>query len=198
MTIELEGNLSLERTHQRRWVAIAAVIAPVAVVVLLAAWFVRVYVAPPTIVIPSPMLIADAPPAPAMAPRMAPRAEAPRPASAPARTAPPAAGEWSQPISTIPMFATLALAPPTLGGTPPAYADPAPDARFAAPSIVAAEPAALEAAEPIAGPIPLPRAKPHGPIALLSSAIPLPRPRPAESTLPLNEVPAAFDRHDYR
>ena len=49
MTMELEGNLSLERAHTRRWVSIIAVIIPVGAVVLLAAWFIRVYVAPPTV-----------------------------------------------------------------------------------------------------------------------------------------------------
>ena len=40
--------------------------------------------------------------------------------------------------------------------------------------------AELEPAEPIAGPVPVPRAKPHGPVAALHGAVPLPRPKPAE------------------
>ena len=32
MTMELEGNLSLERAHTRRWVSIIAVIIPVAAI----------------------------------------------------------------------------------------------------------------------------------------------------------------------
>ncbi|MEA3027563.1 MAG: hypothetical protein QOF91_2848 [Alphaproteobacteria bacterium] len=191
MTMELEGNLSLERAHTRRWVAVVAVIVPVAAVVLLAAWFVRVYVVPPTIVIPSPMLLAEAPPAPAQTSR----AEAPPPVKVPERTAAPPVEE-RQPASMIPMFATLALVPPTLSSAPPAYADPGQDAAFTTPSITVAEPAALEAGEPIAGPIPLPRAKPHGPIAMATSAIPLPRPRPLEST-PLPDAMPAVDRHEY-
>ena len=41
MTMELEGNLLLERAHTRRWVSIIAVIIPVAAFVLGAAWFIR-------------------------------------------------------------------------------------------------------------------------------------------------------------
>ena len=53
MTMELEGDLQLERAHTRRWVAIIAVLIPVSAVVLLSAWFVRVYIVPPTVAIPT-------------------------------------------------------------------------------------------------------------------------------------------------
>ena len=60
MTMELEGNLSLERSHTRRWVPFVAVIVPVGAIVLLAAWFIRVYVAPATVLIPNPpMTVAE-------------------------------------------------------------------------------------------------------------------------------------------
>jgi hypothetical protein len=223
MTMELEGNLYLERAHTRRWVSIIAVIIPVAAIVLLTAWFVRVYVVPPTIAIPSPMLVVEAPPAP---PTVFARAEiaAPQPPmAAPTPAEPPRAIERRETTasSALPMFATLALVPPAVNATssavnstpsainaaspavnatppavnsaPPAYADPAQDAPPVAPSIIVAEPA-LESGEPISGPIPLPRAKPHGPLAFVSSAIPLPRPRPVESTPPPEDVPAV-DRH---
>ena len=59
---------------------------------------------------------------------------------------------------------------------------------------MAAETDALEPAEPIAGPVPLPRAKPHGRVALLAGAVPLPRPRPAEIAARRRIIPAV-DRH---
>jgi hypothetical protein len=192
MTMELEGNLALERSHTRRWVSIIAVIIPVAAIVLLAAWFVRVYVAPATVLIPNPpMIVAESPEAPAVSTRA--RTETPQPpvAMATAEPATPPAGERT--ASALPMFATLALVPPALGNATPAYADPAQDAS-STPSIMVAETDAIEPAEPIAGPVPLPRAKPHGRVALLASAIPLPRPRPAEIAAPPEDLPAV-ERH---
>ena len=59
---------------------------------------------------------------------------------------------------------------------------------------MAAETAAIEPGEPIDGPVPLPRAKPHGRVALLAGAIPLPRPRPADDRAAANDLPAV-DRH---
>ena len=61
MTMELEGNLSLERSPTRRWVQVVAVIIPVAAIVLLAAWFIRVYVAPATVLIANPPMIVAEP-----------------------------------------------------------------------------------------------------------------------------------------
>jgi hypothetical protein len=172
-------------------VSVVAVIVPVTAIVLLAAWFIRVYVAPATVLIPTPAMITAetmAPPAPARAEIEAPKAMA--------ESASPASVERSTPASALPMFQTLALAPPSLGNAPPqAYSDPAQDASAPTPSIIAPEPAELEAAEPIAGPVPLPRVKPTGPIALVASAIPLPRPRPTDAApLPADDLPAV-DRH---
>ena len=194
MTMEFEGNLLVERAHTRRWVSIIAVIIPVAAIVLLAAWFIRVYVAPATVLVPNPPMTAAEPPAP---PAVAARAEtaAPQPPAAMTETttAPPSS---ERSASTLPMFATLAVVPPSLGGASPApaYADPGQDASPAPPSIMVDEQAAVEPGEPIAGPVPLPRAKPHGPVALLASSIPLPRPRPAEIALPPDDLPVV-DRH---
>ncbi len=153
MTLELEGNLSLERAHTRRWVSIIAVIIPVAAFVLLAAWFVRAYVVPPTVAIPSPVTLADAPPPPPAIPRRA-QVEAPPPsltASAePAKETPVSA-------AALPMIATLAAAPPSMARAPPASAEPA-DSPSATASITVAEPTAeQQLSEPLAGPIPLPR-----------------------------------------
>lgn len=195
MTMEFEGNLVLERAHTRRWVSIIAVIIPVAAIVLLAAWFIRVYVAPATVLIPNPpMIVAEPPAPPAASARADTAARQPPPAMAEVTTLPPAGDRPAS--STLPMFATLAVVPPSLGSAPPApaYADPAQDASSAVPSIMVDEPAALEPGEPIAGPVPLPRAKPHGPVALLTSSIPLPRPRPAEIAPPPDDIPV-IDRH---
>jgi hypothetical protein len=62
------------------------------------------------------------------------------------------------------------------------------------PSIIAAEPSAAteDAAAPVAGKVPLPRAKPHHSV-VASRAIPLPRPRPVEEA-PESDLPA-IDRH---
>jgi len=190
MTMELEGNLSLERSHTRRWVAIIAVIIPVTAIVLLATWFIRVYVAPKTVLIPNPpMIVAEPPETPAVSTRV--RTEAPQP---PAVMAEPANPPPSEPTaSALPMFATLAAVPPALGSATPAFADPAQDTS-PAPSITVAETTEIEPGEPIAGPVPLPRSKPHGRVALLASAIPLPRPRPAEIAAPLEDVPV-IERH---
>ena len=124
MTMELEGNLSLERAHTRRWVPIVAVIIPVGAIVLLAAWFVRVYVAPATVLIPNPPMIVAEPAAPPASSVRA-QTEAPPPPTAMAEPANPPASE--QTAAALPMFATLAVVPPSVGSAPPAYADPVQD-----------------------------------------------------------------------
>jgi hypothetical protein len=188
MTLELEGNLSLERAHTRRWVSIIAVIIPVSAFVLLAAWFVRAYVVPPTVAIPSPMTLADAPPPPPAIPKRA-QVEAPPPSMA---TAEPAK-ETPVSAAALPMIATLAAAPPSMARVPPASAEPA-DSPSATASIMIAEPAAEpQLSEPLAGPIPLPRSKPHGRVAAISGVVPLPRPRPVEAA-PEPDLPV-LDRH---
>ena len=187
--MELEGNLSLERPPTRRWVPFVAVIIPVGAIVLLAVWFVRAYVAPATVLIPNPpMIVAE----PAEPPSSFVRAqtEAPPPPTVMAEPANPPASE--QTAAALPMFATLALVPPAVGSATPAYADPVQEGS-PAPSIIAAETEAIEPGEPIGGPVPLPRAKPHGRVALLAGAIPLPRPKPAEIAAP-EDVPAV-ERH---
>ena len=190
MTMELEGNLSLERSHTRRWVQVVAVIIPVAAIVLLAAWFIRVYVAPATVLIPNPpMTVAEPPEPPSSSLRV--QIETPQPPMVMAEPANPPASE--QAASPLPMFGTLAVVSPAVGGASPAYADPAQDAS-PEPSIRVAVPEAIEPGGPIEGPVPLPRAKPHRRVALFASAIPLPRPRPAEIVAPPEDVPPV-DRH---
>jgi hypothetical protein len=214
MAFELEGNFALERSPTRRWVSIVAVVIPVASFVMLAGWFIRVFVVPPTITIPSPMMVASvAPPAPAVPARL--QAEAPRqqqpqtvglgePARAPR---PSLQATEGVPMSALPMFATLAVAPPSLPSASSAYAETAQDASpptgsvapasAPKPSVVAsaAEPAASEIAEPMTAsvPLPLPRAKHRSGVAL-ANAVPLPRPRPTESLPSESDLPV-FDRH---
>jgi type IV secretory pathway VirB10-like protein len=242
MTYEYRGSLDLERAHARRWVSIIAVVIPVAAFVLLGSWFIRAYVAPPTVDVPNSMMTAAAPPTAApplrvqtetirpQPPQVATRTEveAPMPAPpqtvarAPADTARPVVAEPAAPppaqeqiaersterteqrteqrpefASALPMLATLTVAPPSLGSTVPGYADPAQDAAPAAApaevTAVTAENDALEPSEPIAGPIPMPKKKPHARVALFTGAVPLPRPRPADA-LPPPDLPAV-DRH---
>src|SRR5437763_14344490 len=108
MTLELEGNLSLERAHTRRWVSIIAVVIPVAALVLLAAWFIRAYIVPPTVAIHNPAMLADAPPPPPAVPRRA-MVEAPKPPLPVAVAAPvePPVKETPAPAFALPMFASL-------------------------------------------------------------------------------------------
>ena len=88
MAFELEGNLSIEHAHTRRWVSIIAVVIPVAAFVLLAAWFIRAYIVPPTVAIHSPPMMADAPPPPPAVPKRA-MVEAPKPPLPVAASPPP-------------------------------------------------------------------------------------------------------------
>jgi hypothetical protein len=190
MTLELEGNLSLERAHTRRWVSIIAVIIPVAAFVLLAAWFVRAYVVPPTVAIPSPMTFADAPPPPPAIPKRAQVEAPPTPLMATAELA----KETLVPAAALPMIATLSAAPPSMASVPPASAEPAGDSPSVTASIMVAEAVAEpQLSEPLAGPIPLPRSKPHGRVAAISGVVPLPRPRPIEAA-PEPDLPV-LDRH---
>jgi hypothetical protein len=58
---DLPGTFEVERPRSRRWVAIVALTIPVIAVVLSAAWFVRAFVAPPTVMIPATIEVASAP-----------------------------------------------------------------------------------------------------------------------------------------
>lgn len=197
--MELEGDLVLERPPTRRWVSIIAVVIPVVAVVSVAAWFIRAYVAPPTVAVPNPMQLASAPatfkpgkieaPAPAAVPEPQVPAAAPEPPMAPPPSADAPAA--AAPASSLPMFATLSAAPPTLTGAPTAFADPAQEP---SPATATATMDTLENAEPIAGPVPLPRMKPHLSLALVTGPVPLPRPKPETDTPAATDLPA-FDRH---
>lgn len=171
-----DGLVAVERPRTRRWISVLAVVVPVVAVAAVAGWFVRAYVAPPTVRIPGPMQLASAP---AERPDLsrtvaatrrteavetvaaAPRSEAPAVAEAadPAETAPT---RPSAPLPATPLFASLSLAPPmaSLGRAPAAYADPGQAGTAGSMHEARAE-------RPPAAP---PRRR--------TSAVPLPRPRP--------------------
>jgi hypothetical protein len=92
------------------------------------------------------------------------------------------------------MVASVAAAPPnfsTMSISPPVpFADPAPmSAQAAMP-----DPPAVEASEPLKGPVPLPRHKPHVAVAMITGTVPLPRPRPVtDEATPVDQP--AYDRH---
>ena len=193
--MELEGNLVIERTRTRRWVSIVAVTVPVFIVVGVAAWFIRAFVAPPMVTIPPPMTLAAAPP-PSAEPASEPQQQSARVEVAHAG---PAMQESPQPL---PMFGSFALVPPSVSlrtaprpnveSEPSAAAEPATPANrdsvaTAQPVAVAgaspeiSEPAAAssEPAEPATSAVPLPPHRPRTTVALASGRVPLPRPRPA-------------------
>jgi hypothetical protein len=194
MELELEGNLILERPPTRRWVSIVAVVVPVVACVVLAAWFIRAYIAPPMAQIPSPMQLAAMSRAPVKVevPASAPAPELPPPqaASEPEPAAPPA----DAPVS-LPMFATLSVAPPSFNSAP-GYADATPDPPAAAfaPPAADQQVAAVDPAMTVAGPVPLPRSKPPVSVAAVAGPVPLPRPRPAEAAPAETPAVPAFDR----
>jgi hypothetical protein len=194
--MDLEGNLILERRPARRWVSVVAVIVPVLACLAGVTWFIRAFVSPPTIAIPSPMTLAAVPPAPAV--RAEPPVAAP-PAREETTAAPSPATEPSSPA-----FATLSAVPPAPSASPAealqepmtagttAYADPARESPArSAPASAATE---IDAA-PIAGPVPLPRPRRQAAVAV-DGPVPLPRPRPAEETsAPVQASQPAYSRH---
>jgi len=219
--MELEGTLLLERSPTRRWISIVAVVIPVAAIVMIATWFIRAYIAPPTIAIPNQMMLAATPSPPAAPARSeAPRVERPptppaavlprvdtRPIEPPASQAapprpssaavvpavPPLAATAPEPptASVPPMIAALAVAPPRFSSFP--SSPPAVSTEMAA-QTPAPESSALEDSEPLKGPVPLPRHRPHVSASLSASAVPLPRPRPALDDTTPPDLPSV-DRH---
>ena len=113
MAFELEGNLSIEHAHTRRWVSIIAVVIPVAAFVLLAAWFIRAYIVPPTVAIHSPPMMADAPPPPPAVPKRA-MVEAPKPPLPVAASPPPTVPQQAMAEAPRPSLPVAASPPPTV------------------------------------------------------------------------------------
>ena len=121
----------------------------------------------PVVVSPMPAQVEAAVPAVTAVERVAPALEAKAPGFA----------------SALSMFATFAVAPPRLD-VAPAYADPTQDTSPSASPTMAAKPAALKLSRPISGQAPQPAPKPHVTVARISSAVPLPRPRPTGNNPP--------------
>jgi hypothetical protein len=219
---DLTGTFEVERSRPRRWVTIVALIVPVIAVVLSAAWFVRAFVAPPTVVIPTPMVLASAP---SVADVAAADGQNAAVAEARARLADRLTETSGKSVYTpgLPMVASLAAAPPA---PPPPVAEPIastppppssepepmvnPTALAAAPDtptapsalVVDPEPAALAEigpGEPIQGPIPVPPRRPRVTVATVAHAVagrvPLPRPRPVDATAKPEPDVQSFERH---
>ena len=203
--MELEGTFDFERPPTRRWVPIVGVVVPVAIAVFVAGWFVRAFIAPPTIAIPSPSMLAAAPAQVQITPRSQTPAATPRPLSqgaAPASSVLPSEVTVQSP--TMSMLTSLSAAPPAAAPMPSAVtpATPPQGARQPATTAYANSapdfpPAALEPGEPISGPIPLPPPRqPNVTVAhALIGPVPLPRPRPVETTPTPTPDVQIFDRH---
>jgi len=192
MAIELEGNLLLDRTPTRRWVSIIAVTIPAAAFVMGAAWFIRAFVAPPTVVISSPMMLASAAPHSPAKPALV-ETRLPTQSSSVAKndtvSAPSTAAADSAVSTALPMMATLMAAPPAAelpAVSAPSAIEPVTDGS----SQLASEQSGTQASEPIAEPVPLPHPKPHFRVAMVTGHIPLPRPKPVED-MPPPDLPAA-------
>jgi hypothetical protein len=217
---DLTGTFEVERSRPRRWVTIVALIVPVIAVVLSAAWFVRAFVAPPTVVIPTPMVLASAP---SVADVAAADGQNAAVAEARARLADRLTETSGKSVYTpgLPMVASLAAAPPApppvadaSAPPPPSSSEPelvvgstalaaAPDTPTAPSALVVdPEPAALAEigpGEPIQGPIPVPPRRPRVTVATVVHAVagrvPLPRPRPVDTTAKPEPDVQNFERH---
>jgi hypothetical protein len=151
----------------RLWLVVALVL-PIVAFGAGAAWFIRTYVAPPTVAIQQPMTLAsvDAAAVIASEPEPAPPAE-------PAAETTGAAVLWPdppRPQAPPNIFSSMPMAPPPW---PTVGTSAAP-----APAFTSTD-TAIEASEPIAGPVPLPHPRPRISAAVVRGAVPLPRPRPS-------------------
>ena len=166
--MDIDAMTGVPRPRKRWLVAAIAGVMPVAVIGGAAAWFILTYVAPPTVSIPEPTLLAS----------YEPPASTPTPESA--SSIEPASPPISQPQSarSLPMISGFPSTSiwPNVSGAPsaaPAYAATASaDPLFNPPG------GTRDASEPIAGPIPLPPPRPRISTAAVRGNVPLPRPRP--------------------
>jgi hypothetical protein len=125
----------LERADARLWFPMIGIgsAVPAVVFAISAIWFVRFYIAPPTILAAAPLgqsALAQV------------KVAVPPPAAVP--VAPRPAAQTPKPLSTM----------PRLGDAHPAYSDPAQDISTVVSAAMSAKPAALEPSEPIADPVP--------------------------------------------
>lgn len=221
---DLPGTFEVERPRSRRGVVIVALTIPVIAVVLSAAWFVRAFVAPPTVMIPAPIEQASAPSA---ADVQGSDTQNPAVAEARARLADKMTESTGSSVytPTLPMIATLAaappaptsppavasIAPPSAAVPPPMSSEPQPaltsEPVVAAPDVQTEPPAPaahpepdtqaeIAPGEPIQGPIPVPPRKPRFTVAhVVTGPVPLPRPRPSEATAKPEPDAQNFERH---
>jgi len=199
--MELEGTLDFEQPRTPRWILIVGVIAPVVVCVVVAAWFVRSFIAPPMIAIPSPAMLAAAsstvqtarrPELSVAAPQLPDLATAPT-----ASVVTNGAAVQAPAMSTLAALATFPPPPPAAVASPvPTPTTPPVTTAYAAPP-QEDHAAAIEPGEPINGPIPLPLPRrPNLTVAHATiGAVPLPRPRPVEATSAAAPEVQTFDRH---
>jgi hypothetical protein len=194
----------LERADARLWFPMIGIVSaiPAVVFAISAIWFMRFYIAPPTILAAAPLgqsALAAMSAKPAALESSEPIAD-PAPAAL-AQTEAPALQLRQQPTETAEVVAALpdaeaselasappAVAPRMLGDAHPAYSDPAQDISTVVSAAMSAKPAALEPSDPIEGPIPLPRRKPRVTFVHVSRAVSLARsPTVASSPRPTSQ-----------
>jgi len=143
-----------------------------------------------TLAVAPPSMASMAPANPEPTQRVTSTAPAPSPAPAPS-AAPTASVAPAAPAAPAPSAAPVQVA----SVAPAPVAETTGSRReLPVPAIITPEPvAAAEDVAPVAGPVPLPRSKPHHSVAVASRSIPLPRPRPVEEA-PESDLPA-IDRH---
>jgi hypothetical protein len=191
----------------RRIIILVAVITAVPVMLWTITAFMHTYIAQPTIPAPRPLAAAtDTPTSPAADTTTANPPGATTAPSQPAPTATDSAGNTGAPNVQV---AALQPAPSTAPAAQPAPALVTVQAAPAAPTSVFPDPPsvapqqpmsaapdsandadALPPPDPITGPIPLPRHRPNV-IALVDTAIPLPRARPGAAPEPPSPTPDA-------
>jgi hypothetical protein len=212
--VDIDGAIILGERRKRRIVPVVAFLVPMIVVVAGAAWFVRAFVAPPTVDIPAPSLMSAeaASAAASLAASRHPETLGARPADPAAPTGPslaarpasasttddlPTLSSWisspsgrsgRQPSWAVPMVATLSY-------VPPAASLPSPDA--AAPPAQARTPAQASAATQVAAPTPDPTpsraAQPAAPPPPVQAAAPAAAPAPRQAVASNDPFAAIVD-----
>lgn len=174
-----------EPPRKRRLLGALAMFLPVVIVAAGAAWFVRVFVAPPSIAIPEAPLLAsaDSTPAPEPPPPPVAAVQKAEPTPEPVRETtgnsapPPTSSPWSLPmIAGLPGPGTSIWPPAGTAARAPQDTAPMSSPTMSSPEM------SIDASEPIAGPIPLPHPRPRISTAIARGNVPLPRPRPTGET----------------
>jgi cytoskeletal protein RodZ len=187
--MELESNPLLERSVFQRLLFAMMVIALVLAFLAGVTWFIRSFILPPRVAIPSRVSVAAAPPAPSMevVPPAVPSSTSAETSSEPsaqpstAQPEPDASAPAVLPESTVHSSESVTtnaapdVDPATTGSVPPVSSD------------------GIDAAS-IAGPIPLPRPRRQASVAI-AGPVPLPRPRPVAAETSASASPSIDDRH---